>query len=125
MRRAREREKRSAARKAAATVKKVSREVVIPESITVQELANRMAERAADVVKFLMKQGQMVRAVDFLEADDAELIVEEFGHRVKRVADSDVEEGFISADDPEDTKKPRPAGRHGHGPCRPRQDLAA
>ena len=107
MRRAREREKQRRTQ-GGSDREKVSREVVIPESITVQELANRMAERAADVVKFLMKQGQMVRAVDFLEADDAELIVEEFGHRVKRVADSDVEEGFISADDPEDTKKPRP-----------------
>lgn len=107
MRRAREREKQRRTQ-GGSDREKVSREVVVPESITVQELANRMAERAADVVKFLMKQGQMVRAVDFLDADDAELIVEEFGHRVRRVADSDVEEGFISADDPEDTKKPRP-----------------
>ncbi len=107
MRRAREREKQRRSQ-GGSDREKVARDVVVPESITVQELANRMAERAADVVKFLMKQGQMVRAVDYLDADDAELIVEEFGHRVKRVADSDVEEGFISADDPEDTKKPRP-----------------
>lgn len=107
MRRAREREKQRRTQ-GGAEREKVARDVVVPESITVQELANRMAERAADVVKFLMKQGQMVRAVDFLDADDAELIVEEFGHRVKRVSDADVEEGFISADDPEDTKQPRP-----------------
>lgn len=107
MRRAREREKQRRTQ-GGTEREKVARDVVVPESITVQELANRMAERAADVVKFLMKQGQMVRAVDFLEADDAELIVEEFGHRVKRVSDADVEEGFISADDPEDTKQPRP-----------------
>ena len=107
MRRAREREKQRRTQ-GGADRDKVARDVVVPESITVQELANRMAERAADVVKFLMKQGQMVRAVDFLDADDAELIVEEFGHRVKRVSDADVEEGFISADDPEDSKQPRP-----------------
>ncbi|MFC4725869.1 translation initiation factor IF-2 [Glycocaulis abyssi] len=107
MRRAREREKQRRTQ-GGTEREKVARDVVVPESITVQELANRMAERAADVVKFLMKQGQMVRAVDYLEADDAELIVEEFGHRVKRVSDADVEEGFISADDPEDTKQPRP-----------------
>mgnify|MGYP002620775074 CR=1 FL=1 len=107
MRRAREREKQRRIQ-GGTEREKVARDVVVPESITVQELANRMAERAADVVKFLMKQGQMVRAVDYLDADDAELIVEEFGHRVKRVADADVEEGFISADDPEGTKKPRP-----------------
>ena len=107
MRRAREREKQRRTQ-GGTEREKVARDVVVPESITVQELANRMAERAADVVKFLMKQGQMVRAVDYLEADDAELIVEEFGHRVKRVSDADVEEGFISADDPEEAKQPRP-----------------
>ncbi|WP_429911871.1 translation initiation factor IF-2 [Glycocaulis sp.] len=107
MRRAREREKQRRTQ-GGTEREKVARDVVVPESITVQELANRMAERAADVVKFLMKQGQMVRAVDFLDADDAELIVEEFGHRVKRVSDADVEEGFISADDAEETKQPRP-----------------
>ncbi|AZU05365.1 translation initiation factor IF-2 [Glycocaulis alkaliphilus] len=107
MRRAREREKQRRTQ-GGTEREKVARDVVVPESITVQELANRMAERAADVVKFLMKQGQMVRAVDFLDADDAELIVEEFGHRVKRVSDADVEEGFISAEDAEETKQPRP-----------------
>ena len=107
MKRARERERMRRERQAGGR-EKVSREVVVPEAITVQDLAQRMTERVADVVKFMMKQGQMVRATDTLEADDAELIVEEFGHTVKRVADSDVEEGFISEDDPEDTKAPRP-----------------
>jgi translation initiation factor IF-2 len=83
---------------------KVAREVIIPESITVADLANRMAERAIDVVKFMMKQDQMVRVDDVLDADTAELIVEEFGHAVKRVSEADVEEGFIADDDPDDSK---------------------
>ncbi|PWE18318.1 translation initiation factor IF-2 [Marinicauda salina] len=107
MRRARERERQRRAQ-GGGDREKVAREVVIPEHITIQELANRMAERAADVVKFLMTQGQMVRVNDVLEADDAELIVEEFGHKVKRVSEADVEEGLISEDDAEETKKPRP-----------------
>ncbi|MCB9992641.1 MAG: translation initiation factor IF-2 [Hyphomicrobiaceae bacterium] len=74
---------------------KISREVVIPEAITVQELANRMAERSVDVIKLLMQQGQMVKINDVLDADTAELIATEMGHTVKRVAESDVEEGFI------------------------------
>jgi translation initiation factor IF-2 len=76
------------------TREKVVREVVIPESITLQELANRMTEKVVDVVRFLMKQGQIVRAIDVIDADMAELIVSEFGHTVKRVADSDVEIGL-------------------------------
>ncbi len=106
MKRAREREKMRRQRQSGGR-EKVSREVIVPEVISVQDLAQRMAERAADVVKFLMQQGQMVRATDTLDADDAELIVEEFGHTVKRVSDSDVETGFIADDDPEETKKPR------------------
>ncbi|MCC0025024.1 MAG: translation initiation factor IF-2 [Hyphomicrobiaceae bacterium] len=74
---------------------KISREVTIPEAITVQELANRMAERSVDVIKLLMQQGQMVKINDVLDADTAELIASEMGHSVKRVAESDVEEGFI------------------------------
>ncbi|MET0546417.1 MAG: translation initiation factor IF-2 [Caulobacterales bacterium] len=82
---------------------KVVREVVIPEIITVQELANRMAERVKDVVMYLMRQGQMVRAIDPIDADTAELIVSEFGHVVKRVAESDVETGLSGeTDDPAD-----------------------
>jgi translation initiation factor IF-2 len=85
-----------------------SREVIVPEVITVQELANRMAERSAAIVKYLMQQGQMVRAIDVIDADTAELIVEEFGHTVKRVSESDIETGFLSAADPDDRKIPRP-----------------
>lgn len=106
MRRAREREKLRRIQQGKGR-DKVSREVVVPEVITVQDLAQRMAERAADVVKFLMTQGQMVRANDALDADTAELIVEEFGHIVKRVAEADVEQGFISKDDPDVAKQPR------------------
>ncbi|MFZ2101927.1 MAG: translation initiation factor IF-2, partial [Oricola sp.] len=87
---------------------KISREVQLPETITIQELAQRMAERAVDVVKFLMKEGQMLKPGDLIDADLAELIAEEFGHTVKRVTEADVEEGiFDVADRPEDMK-PRP-----------------
>ena len=78
------------------------REVVIPETITIQELANRMAERGVDVIRMLMKQGHMATINDVIDADTAQLIAEELGHTVKRVAESDVEEGlFDKADDPE------------------------
>ncbi|MFO1096793.1 MAG: translation initiation factor IF-2 [Xanthobacteraceae bacterium] len=87
---------------------KLVREVTIPEAITIQELANRMAERAVDVIKLLMKQGQMAKITDTIDADTAQLVAEELGHTVRRVAESDVEEGlFDKADDPE-TLQPRP-----------------
>ena len=86
---------------------KVMREVVVPEAITVQELANRMAERAVDVIKILMKQGMMVKINDIIDSDTAQLIAEELGHTVKRVSEADVEEGLVTDDDPEETKKPR------------------
>ncbi|MEJ0058585.1 MAG: translation initiation factor IF-2 [Terricaulis sp.] len=73
---------------------RVMREVIIPESITVQELSNRMATRVADIIKFMMRQGQMLKQSDVLDADTAELIATEHGHAVKRVAESDVEEGL-------------------------------
>ena len=76
---------------------KIMREVTIPESITVAELANRMSERAVDVIKHMMKQGQMVQATDVLEADTAQIIAEDMGHTVRRVAESDVEEGLFAA----------------------------
>ena len=80
---------------------KIVREVTIPEFITIQDLANRMAERAVDVIKLLMKQGQMAQINDVIDADTAQLVAEELGHSVKRVAESDVEEGvFDTADDP-------------------------
>lgn len=80
---------------------KLSREVTIPEAITVQELANRMAERSVTVIKMLMQQGQMATINDVLDADTAELIATELGHTVKRVSEADVEEGLfdIPADD--------------------------
>ncbi|MEJ2123384.1 MAG: translation initiation factor IF-2 [Alphaproteobacteria bacterium] len=81
--------------------KKIIRDVQLPEVITIQELANRMAERAVDVIKFLMKQGQMHKINDVIDADTAELIATEFGHNVKRVSEADVEEGFIGTDDDE------------------------
>lgn len=81
---------------------KITREVVIPETITIQELANRMAERGVDVIRMLMKQGHMATINDVIDADTAQLIAEELGHTVKRVAESDVEEGlFDTADDPD------------------------
>ena len=81
---------------------KISREVTIPEAITIQELANRMAERSVDIIKFLMKEGQMHKINDIIDADTAQLIAEEFGHTVKRVSEADVEEGFIGEDDKDD-----------------------
>ena len=87
---------------------KISREVTIPETITIQELGNRMAERAVDLIRFLMKQGQMVKITDVVDADTAQLVAEEFGHTVKRVAESDVEEGLFDSPDAEDTLRPRP-----------------
>ncbi|MGF1462259.1 MAG: translation initiation factor IF-2, partial [Maricaulaceae bacterium] len=107
VRRAREKERQRRMAQGQAQRDKVVREVVVPETITVQELANRMAERAAEIVKYMMKQGQMVRAIDTLDADTAELIVEDFGHIVKRVADADVEAGFIDDDDADDAKVAR------------------
>jgi translation initiation factor IF-2 len=80
---------------------KIVREVTIPETITIQELANRMAERAVDVVRLLMKQGHMAKSTDTIDADTAQLIAEELGHTVRRVAESDIEEGmFDMPDDP-------------------------
>jgi translation initiation factor IF-2 len=80
---------------------KLVREVTIPEAITIQDLANRMSERGVDVIRLLMKQGQMVTINDVIDADTAQLIAEEMGHSVRRVAEADVEEGlFDVADDP-------------------------
>jgi translation initiation factor IF-2 len=87
---------------------KLSREVVLPETITIQELANRMSERAVDVIKLLMKQGQMAVITDVIDADTAELIAVELGHTVRRVADSDVEEGLFDIPDTDEHLLPRP-----------------
>ena len=93
-----------------ATHEKIAREVTIPEVITVQELANRMAERAVDVIKLLMQQGQMLKINDVIDVDTAELIATELGHTVKRVSESDVEEGLFvdKADDKPEDLQPRP-----------------
>ena len=88
---------------------KIIRDVVVPETITVQELANRMAERAIDVVKALMKMDVMVTASQTIDADTAELAVTEFGHKLTRVSAADVEIGFLGEADPEDTMESRPA----------------
>jgi len=86
---------------------KIAREVTIPETITIQELANRMAERAVDVIRILMQQGHMAKITDTIDADTAQLIAEEFGHTVRRVAESDVEEGMFDAADDPATLQPR------------------
>ena len=87
---------------------KLAREIVLPETITIQELANRMSERAVDVIKLLMKQGQMALITDVIDADTAQLIAEELGHTVRRVADSDVEEGLFDTIDNDDHLVSRP-----------------
>ena len=87
---------------------KLSREVILPETITIQELANRMSERAVDVIRLLMKQGAMHKITDTIDADTAELIAEELGHSVKRVAESDIEEGLFDVPDAEETLESRP-----------------
>ncbi len=86
---------------------KIAREVTIPETITIQELANRMAERGVDVIRILMQQGHMAKITDTIDADTAQLIAEELGHTVRRVAESDVEEGMFDAPDDPDNLQPR------------------
>ncbi len=86
---------------------KIQREVVIPEVITIQELANRMAERGVDVIKFLMRDGEMHKITDVVDSDTAQLVAEEFGHIVRRVSEADVEEGFIGAEDHAEDLQPR------------------
>ncbi|MGF1455745.1 MAG: translation initiation factor IF-2 [Alphaproteobacteria bacterium] len=106
VKRARERERR---RQLAAQQQqqRVVREVVIPEMITVQELANRMATRAVDIIKNLMKQGVMAKINDVIDTDTAQLIAEEYGHTVKRVSEADVEEGIIGEADVEEDQESR------------------
>ncbi|OYY59822.1 MAG: translation initiation factor IF-2, partial [Rhizobiales bacterium 35-66-30] len=84
-------------------------EVILPETITIQELANRMSERAVDVIRMLMKQGQMVKITDVVDADTAQLIAEDLGHTVRRVSESDVEEGLFDTVDAPESLQPRPA----------------
>ena len=84
------------------------RDIVIPETISVSDLANRMARRAVDVIKVLMKNGMMATPNDVIDADTAELVAAEYGHVVKRVAESDVLAGLVGAADAEETLQPRP-----------------
>jgi translation initiation factor IF-2 len=107
VRRHREREKQRALQ-ALQEPTKIVRDVVVPETITVQELANRMAERGADVIKTLMRMGVMATINQVIDADTAELVVGEFGHRVKRVSEADVEIGLGGETDAEDKLVPRP-----------------
>ncbi len=92
-----------------AAKERVMREVIIPETITIQELANRMTERGVDVIRLLMKQGAMHKITDVIDADTAQLVAEEMGHTVKRVAESDVEEGLFDTPDTDDALSQRPA----------------
>ncbi|MGE5564639.1 MAG: translation initiation factor IF-2, partial [Parcubacteria group bacterium] len=107
VRRARERE-REKRRGGGVEQAKIAREVVIPDVITVQELANRMATRGVEIIKFLMRQGVMLKINDVIDNDTAELVATEFGHTVRRVSEADVEEGFLSAEDTEADMQPRP-----------------
>lgn len=106
LRRAREKEKR--AHMVSGPAPKQAREVTVPEVISVQDLANRMAERAADVIKVLFKMGMVVTLNHSLDQDTAELVVSEFGHTIKRVSDADVEIGLSGADDDDADLAPRP-----------------
>ena len=108
VRRQRDRERRQAElERLRADQVKVVREVVLPDAISVQELANRMAARTPDVIKALMRMGVMATVTQTLDADTAQLVVEEFGHRVKRVSEDDVESGLDGAVDEDEARLPR------------------
>jgi len=108
VRRAREREKEKRRGGGQQEQARVARDVVIPDIITVGELAQRMATRGVDVIKFLMRQGLMLKINDVIDNDTAELVATEFGHTVRRVSESDVEEGFLDAEDFDEHMLPRP-----------------
>jgi translation initiation factor IF-2 len=108
LKRAREKEKRAHFAGKSQPREKQVRDVVVPEGITVQELANRMAEKAADLVKALFKMGMMVTINQSIDQDTAELLVEEFGHNIKRVSDSDVDIDSADDVDIDETMLPRP-----------------
>jgi translation initiation factor IF-2 len=103
--REREREKRKGGSQEAA---KAAREVVIPDVITVAELAGRMAIRGVEIIKFLAREGLMLKSSDVIESDTAELVATEFGHTVRRVSESDVETGFLAEEDIDDHLETRP-----------------
>jgi len=106
LRRAREKERRHHMQSGPAA--KQVRDVVVPETITVQELANRMAERGADLVKALFKMGTPVTVTETIDQDTAELLIEEFGHRMVRVSESDVDIQTETDVDPPESLQPRP-----------------
>ncbi len=108
LKRAREKERRAQFGGQQQQREKQVRDVVVPEAITVQELANRMAEKGADLVKALFNMGMMVTVNQTIDADTAELLVEEFGHRIQRVSESDVDIKTSEDVDAEETLKPRP-----------------
>ncbi|WP_333840299.1 translation initiation factor IF-2 [Novosphingobium sp.] len=108
LKRAREKERRAHFAGQTQAREKQVRDVVVPEAITVQELANRMAEKAADLIKALFKMGMMVTINQTIDQDTAELLVTEFGHNIQRVSDSDVDIDTAADVDAEDTLKTRP-----------------
>ena len=108
LKRAREKEKRAHFAGQSQPREKQVRDVIVPEAITVQELANRMAEKGADLVKSLFKMGMPVTVNQTIDQDTAELLVEEFGHNIQRVSESDVDIDVAADVDPEDTLKARP-----------------
>jgi len=108
LKRAREKEKRAHFAGRSQPREKQVRDVVVPEAITIQELANRMAEKGADLVKALFKLGMMVTVNQTIDQDTAELLVEEFGHNITRVSESDVDIDHAADVDADTTLKPRP-----------------
>ena len=106
MRRAAQKEKRKAQAQQKGP-EKIVREVTIPDALTVQELANRMAERSGVLIKTLLKMGVVATINQTIDGDTAQLVTEELGHTVRRVSDSDVEIGLESGPDAEDSLKPR------------------
>ena len=121
LKRAREKEHRRMGGPREAQAKQV-RDVAVPESITVQELANRMAEKGADLVKALFKMGSPVTLTQTIDQDTAELLVTEFGHNIVRVSDSDIDLATDVGRGCAETLQAASPGRHDHGPCRSRQD---
>lgn len=107
LKRAREKERRAHFSGQQQQREKQVRDVIVPEAITVQELANRMAEKGADLVKSLFKMGMMVTVNQTIDQDTAELLVEEFGHNIQRVSESDVDIDTAADVDPEGSLKPR------------------
>ncbi|MBY0582232.1 MAG: translation initiation factor IF-2 [Sphingomonas sp.] len=107
LKRAREKEHRRMGGPREAQAKQV-RDVAVPETITVQELANRMAEKGADLVKALFKMGMPVTLTQTIDQDTAELLVTEFGHNIVRVSDSDIDLALDTTEDPADALQPRP-----------------